>query len=305
MSPTETTELPRLDQDGEACDGCGAPLAFDQRYCLNCGQSRRVDRVDFDRHVNGLNGVVAQPAADASSTKDVTPLGAVVGVAILGVMLLVGVLIGRGDGGDQRAPQIVTAAAPTEGAAVAGGSSEAVSNTGEARSEWPKGKDGWTVELGTLPKDGTDAAAVDAAKADVELKGATDVGALDSDLYGTLPSGNYVIYSGVFDTVDAAEKALKELEAAFPDAQVIEVAEKASDGSGGGGGKALTSGENAGDTGIVEASEEDISALDQATGDDYQEILKKLPDQIETPGKPPPVDNSRPAGAGTDAEVIP
>jgi hypothetical protein len=305
MASTETMELPSLGQDGEPCESCGAPLAADQRYCLECGARRGESRVPF-AELNGNGASTAPAAASAASDRDVSPMGAVIGIAILGVMLLVGVLIGRG-GGDDSTP-VVTVGGAGPALAGAAGAGETVSNTGEVKSEWPAGTDGWTVELGTLPKDGTDAAAVEAAKADVETKGASDVGVLDSDLYASLPTGNYVIYSGVFDAEGDAKKALSDLEADFPDAQVVEVSEKAASGGGGGGGgtsdgSGLVGGQNAGDSGIVEASEADIAALDEVTGDDYQDALKKLPDQIETPGKPPPKKPGE-IGAGTEVEAI-
>jgi len=34
----------------------------------------------------------------------------------------------------------------------------------------------------------------------------TDLGVLDSDLYASLPAGNYVIYSGVYDSKADADK---------------------------------------------------------------------------------------------------
>ena len=37
----------RLGPDGEACATCGASLAADQRYCLNCGERRAATRVPF------------------------------------------------------------------------------------------------------------------------------------------------------------------------------------------------------------------------------------------------------------------
>ena len=75
-------------------------------------------------------------------------------------------------------------------------------------SDWPPGTNGFTVQLSTLPKDGTSADAVDAAVSDAEANGATGVGVLDSDLYPSLPAGNYVIYSGVFDAKEGASKSL-------------------------------------------------------------------------------------------------
>src|SRR3954453_14621633 len=38
---------PHLGPDGEPCRGCGAPLAADQRYCLECGQRRGAPRIEF------------------------------------------------------------------------------------------------------------------------------------------------------------------------------------------------------------------------------------------------------------------
>ncbi len=110
-----------LGEVGETCRECGAPLAVDQRYCLNCGRRRGGPRVDFREHlpaentVNG-NGAISTPpstppAPSATTTpsaekpgRDYAPLAAVGGIAILGLMLLVGVLIGKGDGGSATAP---------------------------------------------------------------------------------------------------------------------------------------------------------------------------------------------------------
>jgi hypothetical protein len=114
--PTVTTQV--LGKAGEPCRQCGAPLAADQRYCLNCGKRRGEPRIDFQRHVqaaasttsaNGSapaqaqpqeEGIQSQPAGERSSQRDYTPLAAVGGIAVLGVMLLIGVLIGKGQGGD-------------------------------------------------------------------------------------------------------------------------------------------------------------------------------------------------------------
>ena len=97
----------------------------------------------------------------------------------------------------------------------AGGSNLPTANT-EFQSDWPDGKEGFTVEIGSLPKQGTTGEQVEAAKSDATDKGASDVGALDSDDFGSLPSGNYVIYSGVYDTKADATKALKAVKSDFP-----------------------------------------------------------------------------------------
>ena len=73
-------------------------MAPDQRYCLACGARRGAPRVP-----------VSDPAAEPARRRppqqggrpaDVSPLAAVIGIALLGGMLLIGVLIGRGNSDD-------------------------------------------------------------------------------------------------------------------------------------------------------------------------------------------------------------
>lgn len=113
-----------------ACQGCAAALDADQRYCLNCGRRRGEPRIDYRRHVGEQPRPepppVAPPAAGATPPegkpqRDYAPLAAAGGIAVLGVMLLIGVLIGRGDGDSPAAapPQVVTVPAGGAGQAAA------------------------------------------------------------------------------------------------------------------------------------------------------------------------------------------
>ena len=118
----ETVGLPAVGREGETCEQCGSVLATDQRYCLNCGWRRGEARVDYERRLNGgvqpaVNGAVATPAPAAQQW---TPAFAILAIALLGVMLLLGVLIGKKGNDDtqtvqaQAAPTTTTAAAPTD-----------------------------------------------------------------------------------------------------------------------------------------------------------------------------------------------
>lgn len=82
---------------GDVCAQCGTTLAPDQRYCLNCGTPRAEPRLDFERHLaaNGSDGP-GQPPSQQQALRW-TPVAAVVAIAILGGMLLLGVLIGQDD----------------------------------------------------------------------------------------------------------------------------------------------------------------------------------------------------------------
>ena len=108
---TATVGPPTVGAEGDACAQCGSALATDQRYCLNCGWRRGDPRVDFATQVG--NG--AQPAAPPTtppraSGLQQSPIFAIGAIAVLGVMLLLGVLIGKDDNGGT---QTVAAAAPT------------------------------------------------------------------------------------------------------------------------------------------------------------------------------------------------
>jgi hypothetical protein len=232
------------------------------------------------------------------------------GVALIGGVLLIGVLIGRGGNDGQTANPVVVSGAATTADTSTGSGTDSTANVADTKvtSEWPDGKNGWTVELGTLPKDGTTAADVDATKSDLESKGAKDLGVLDSDLYASLPAGNYIVYSGVFDRKGDADKALKDLGGDFADAQVVEVSDQKPDASGGGGG-GLLSGAGGGGGGApgdtVEASSADLQQLEDTTGDDYQEQLNNIPDTVATPGEAPPDDPSvQPGGDSADDPTI-
>jgi hypothetical protein len=312
MSQVETLQEPTLGEPGEPCAGCGSALAGDQRYCLHCGTRRGAPRVAYADYLeNGQGGSNQPPGAGAESSsgpgsgRDWTPFALVGLVAALGIMLAIGVLIGKGGSGSS-----TPAAAPIVQVSGAGGQTSSGSNLPTAnttfKGDWPSGKDGYTVEIGTLPKQGTTAEQVDAAKTAATGKGAAQVGALDSDQYGSLPSGNYVIYSGVYDTKAEATKALKPLKSKFPDAQVVQVSAK----SAGGGGTTVSSKQAGGLTGgqaaagaTVKASKQDLQSLSNASGANYEAQSRKLPDNIQLPGKPPPKDH-KPAGGGGPVQTI-
>jgi hypothetical protein len=229
MPSAEQFPIPIVGASGEPCASCGTPLAADQRYCLKCGARRGGPRLPYQQYLGSggasaadatANGAVPSPAPRGS---DVSPLGVVLGIALLGGMLLIGVLLGRGtDDSQQSSPQVVTVggeAATTEAPTT---TAQAEPSGADVASDWPAGQSGWTVELGTLPKSGTTADDVAATKTDLSGQGATDVGVLDSDLYPSLPGGTYILYSGVYDSQSAAKDALKQL-SGFSDAIVLEV----------------------------------------------------------------------------------
>jgi hypothetical protein len=207
------------------CPSCGAALAEDQRYCLNCGQRRGEPRVDFRQHLDPKATATKEPPAPANGARDpgavapvppppekpqrdYAPLAAAGGIAVLGIMLLIGVLIGRGTGsGEESAgtPQVITVgAAESSGASSGGEGGQAGDSAGEAGEKGSKGKSG---------------------------------------------KQKNVVAGGSSDTGNAPV-----------------------------------------------ASESQLEALQEKTGEEYAEESAKLPDEIATPGEPPPTDSKAPGG---------
>ncbi len=82
------------------------------------------------------------------------------------------------------------------------------------------------MQLSSLPKADATPASVDAAKRSALSSGASAASVLDSDLYPSLPPGNYIVYSGVYDSSKEADAGLAQLGDGFPDASVIHVSAK-------------------------------------------------------------------------------
>jgi hypothetical protein len=216
-------------EQGEPCQECGSPLAADQRYCLNCGKRRGGPRVDYTQVVGDAKGDTPEPgtppqgasavaAADEKGERDYAPLAAVGGIAILGLMLLVGVLIGKGNNQTTSAPAPIV----TVGESAGGDATGSEPGKSEATAAKPK-------EAGKQKKVQTGAKEVEG--------GLTGTAARNSDA-------------------------------------------------------------------TVQATTDDLEALEGKSGESYEETVKKLPDKIATPGAPPPIDKTKAPGGGGSAETI-
>jgi hypothetical protein len=286
---TPSLFVPRLARETEPCASCGALLASDQRYCLSCGERRADARVPFPSPVAAAAPPPPPPPVRRRSLPPAgfTALYGLAGAVALGLGLLAGALIA---GGDElaAAPTPVATIVPTATAAAPVATpTPAATAAVTFTPDWPAGQSGWTVQLQTLPKDGTTPEAVAAAKTAAAGQGAAGVGALDSDAFATLDGANYVIYSSVATTEQEAEATLDSLKANFPDAKVIEVSDQPS----------------ATPT-PVKKSKDDLKQQERSqTPEDAQKNTRKAPPTVESEGTPPPSDDKAP-GAGTDVTEI-
>jgi hypothetical protein len=294
MATTQEIHAPKLGAPGESCWSCSVPLAEDQRYCLNCGERRTDPRLPFDTLFGGsAASPPTPPPVDRTpvSPSGGLPLNATTGAFAAGLLLLsllVGVVIGSS--GDRQVE--IPAQKPPVVNVTGGGASAATPVSAEFVSDWP-GEDGWTVQLKTIPKEGSDAAAIAAAKQEATASGATEVGALDSDEYASLDSGAYVIYSGVYTSKKDATAALKDLKTSFPDAKVVEVSVTAPEEA--------AADKSSPDEG--QSSKEAAKDLEKLSGDRYVKETQKAKDDVDVLGPPP---GSEDTGATSpDAEASP
>src|SRR6266480_4923705 len=168
MATTEQLQGHPAPSGVEPCPACGAPVALDQRYCLNCGM-RRLDH----RVMRGAAEAVQAPPEEAPrrpASTGWTPTTALIGAGVIVVVLGVGVLIGHSLSGSKTGsghPQVITVGGVAAGAgtqAAASGSGGGGGGGGAFKSDWPAGKTGYTIALQTLPNTAP-ASAVAAAEA--------------------------------------------------------------------------------------------------------------------------------------------
>lgn len=141
---------------GDQCPGCGAHMAVDQRYCLECGQRRGDPRLPFMDAVVFMDSV-RQPQGGAASAPPPPPpekrsrmtanASLIAGVATLVLAIGVGVMIGRSgesNSGGATTPQVIR----VEGGGGGGGGTEEATGTTENGSKAEKSSTGSTSGSG-------------------------------------------------------------------------------------------------------------------------------------------------------------
>ena len=210
----------------DACGTCGAPAEPHQDYCLECGSrivpARRFSTVGhaWERRFGRYPGdwiwasILLLLVAAGSATA--------------------GIVAGRdtGTGGSETvvATSPVVTAPPAPPAAQTQPTSKATATTTPAPApappkqltEWPA-RDGYPVVLASIPARG---AGLDEARSKVKTArtgGVRDVGILVSSRFSSLHPGYYVVFAGVFDSLEEAQTAANRLTGRYPNAYARQI----------------------------------------------------------------------------------
>jgi predicted nucleic acid-binding Zn ribbon protein len=202
---TEAPPTPPAANPQATCPGCGKPVDRGQPFCLDCG--RRLD-LSYRRPYNWripvvliallvvALGVAAGYGITQLTNKDEGPETITVGTAPNGATT-------QADPGETP-----TAAAPTPAPAQPPPATPAPAPAPSQPSgpaEWPKGKKAYTVVLLTTKSKRTADETVQKASA-----AGLSAGVLKSDDFKRFEPGLYVVFTGQFDTIDAATDKAKQ-----------------------------------------------------------------------------------------------
>ena len=222
------------------CANCGAPYEADQEYCLECGArlpARRDARppssliaVAIILALLAIGGLVAgivlaggggsdEAAPVATGALETTITGPATQTFEPSTDLPPATDAGTGSGTDTGLPPVETTLVPggtnpePPGTATTPPPDTPTTSTpttppsaGEP-TEWPAGQSGYTVIVASIPQSqGAGAAEAQADRA--RQAGLPQVGVLVSSDYSSLRPGFYVVFSGVYSTLDEAKAAL-------------------------------------------------------------------------------------------------
>ena len=197
----------------ETCPRCGSRRAYDQRFCIDCGEplptvTGRIAslRRRWIRRLGWYPGdwiwlpLLALVVAAAGAAAAVVVVHHRHKGALRVITALSSVPVA-----EPRAVPAVTATAPT---GTLPKPPEPTTATGKpGRAVWPAGRTGWTIVLVSYPKTtGRPTATQTAAQA--AHRGLPDVGVLDSSRYASLQPGYFVVFSGVYDSQSEANAAI-------------------------------------------------------------------------------------------------
>jgi SPOR domain len=180
------------------CLTCGTPAEPGQEYCLECGNR------------------LASPRRASAVAAWVVPSLVTLIVATAGAAASIAATNGRASGGSHPLVALSALQPAPPPPAPSTPKPAGQGKPGQRLVAWP-GTNGYTIVLASLPL--SVGAGVARAKALAAVKaGLPEVGVLVSSSYPSLQPGYYVVFSGVFASLEEAQSALQAAKSSFPSA---------------------------------------------------------------------------------------
>ncbi len=201
----------------DVCPRCGAAREADQEYCVDCGLKlppvhgtvptlrrswvRRFGWYPGDWVWNPLLALVIAIVGTAAAIWLPDSGGAPnVGTTFVATNPSVGLTTSSRPAPTTRTTTLPTPPEPTTTKPTV------PSGPPNGQTEWPEDKNGWTVVLVSYPVATGRTAALQKAQAAARA-GLPDVGVLVSSRYSSLHPGYYVVFSGIYDSLERAQAA--------------------------------------------------------------------------------------------------
>jgi hypothetical protein len=211
----------------DACPACGTPVEPGQEYCLRCGA-----RIAPARRLTGFGYAWERR------------IGPYPGDWLIGALLLLlvaagsataGIVAGRDTGPTSGSLTIVATSPvvaappappaqtePTTTTAPSGPAAKPVPKPKPGLATWPA-RNGYTIVIASIPARG-DGLAEATAKAKDALARGLRAGVLDSDKFASLHPGYFVVFAGVYGSLDEAQAAARSMSSRYPNAYARQVA---------------------------------------------------------------------------------
>jgi hypothetical protein len=205
----------------DACPACGSPAEAGQDYCLDCG-SRIAGQPRLGRYprdwiwATSLLLLVAAGSAAAA------------------------IVAGRDTGSARGGGRTIVATSPVVPAPPAPPAAAPAPKPGRTTTtttappgpppkpanglvEWPA-RNGYTVVLASIPARGAGLDAARTAAAGARKGGLRDVGVLVSARFASLHPGYYVVFAGIYESLEDAQTATSRLSGRYPNAYARQIA---------------------------------------------------------------------------------
>jgi cell division septation protein DedD len=214
----------------DACPACGTRAEADQEYCLHCG-ARIAPPRRLSRFGHAWQRRIGRYPGDWVFASLLLLLVAA-GSATAGI-------VANRDTDTASGPRTVVATSPVVTAppsppAQTEPTTTAASTTANPKprppatrpktglATWPA-KDGYTVVIASIPARGTGLADATAKAKEARTRG-LNAGVLESGKFASLHPGYYVVFAGIYGSLEEAERAARAATSKYPNAYAREVA---------------------------------------------------------------------------------